>query len=234
MNEAPIEIRDQREQEWFWGSNQFIDHYAEIVGSSAVSVYCVLCRYANNYTQKCWPSMETIAKKSGLKSRKTISAAIEVLEEYNIITVEKKYDDTGKRSNNVYNLNSPKAWKNMSIKVTPGPGLTVEIKGVGKNDTPMKVVSKVEGEVDFAANPWLNKEAWGEWAQHRKEKKVKLTPSAIKKQLKVLFENQSDQYGIIEKSIMNNWQGLFPLKKSYNNNANTIIKAPEGKYDHVS
>lgn len=239
MKEAPIEIRDQREQEWFWGSNQFIDYYAEILGDKCVSVYSVLCRFANNYTQKCWPSMETIAKKSGVKSRKTVSAAIASLEEYNIISIEKNFDDVGKRLNNIYKLNSPKIWKslvdsNPQEKNIEIKGLNVKVGEIGNKKTPVKVVTKVEGEVDFAANPWLDKVAWGEWEQHRKEKKVKLTPSAIKKQLKTLFENQGDQAAIIDKAISNNWQGLFPIRKTYNNNANTIIKAPIGKYDEVS
>lgn len=230
MEKAPIEIRDQREQEWFWGSNQFVDFYAEIVGDGAVAAYTVLCRFANNSTQKCWPSLDTIAKKAGMKSRKTAALAIAALEEYNIISVDRGVNDEGKRTNNVYKLNSPKVWKPVpSLELSHG--VIVE-DGEIKN-VPVKLVKKVEAEVDFTLYPWLDQISWKEWEQHRKEKKVKLTPSAIKKQLKVLFENQNDQAAIIDKSIANNWQGLFPIRRSYNHTS-PIIAASKGKYDEVS
>ena len=56
-------------------------------------------------------------------------------------------------------------------------------------------------------------DAWQEWEQHRKEKKQKLTPLSIKKQLKFLHgRGKSEIIAIIDQSIMNGWTGLFELK----------------------
>lgn len=57
--------------------------------------------------------------------------------------------------------------------------------------------------------------AWKGWITHRKEIKKKLTESSAKKQLNFLMA-QENPVDIIEQSIRNGWQGLFPLKV-YNN-----------------
>jgi hypothetical protein len=57
---------------------------------------------------------------------------------------------------------------------------------------------------------WLDKKSWEEWVQFRKEKKQKLTPSTIKKQLSFLEKNQEHHVEILERSIRNGWTGLFP------------------------
>jgi hypothetical protein len=59
---------------------------------------------------------------------------------------------------------------------------------------------------------WMNKEAWGEWEQHRKEIKEKQTPLAVKKQIVFLEKNKADHVEIINNSIQNGWKGLFELK----------------------
>lgn len=56
--------------------------------------------------------------------------------------------------------------------------------------------------------------AWSEWEQHRKEKRQKLTPMSVKKQLKFLEGRPKEEIiAIIDQSIMNGYQGLFELKK---------------------
>ncbi|MAT57234.1 MAG: hypothetical protein CMF23_04620 [Ignavibacteriae bacterium] len=54
---------------------------------------------------------------------------------------------------------------------------------------------------------------WKEWINYRKELKKPIKETTAKKQLKFLAL-QSEPELIIEKSIMNSWQGLFPLKNS--------------------
>ncbi|WP_345985287.1 hypothetical protein WCX49_11835 [Sulfurimonas sp. HSL-1656] len=59
---------------------------------------------------------------------------------------------------------------------------------------------------------WLDKNAWSEWLQYRKELRKKMTPSTVKQQLSLL-ENFKDRQGeIINTSIRNGWQGLFEPK----------------------
>jgi hypothetical protein len=68
-------------------------------------------------------------------------------------------------------------------------------------------------------NPFTDQElanAWIEWEQHRREKKQKLTPLSVKKQLKFLTgRSKIEIIAIIDQSIMNGWTGLFELKNGY-------------------
>lgn len=73
---------------------------------------------------------------------------------------------------------------------------------------------------------------WAEWEQHRKEKKQKLTPMSVKKQLKFLHGRSSKEIiEIIEQSIRNGWTGLFEIKgngKQQTKPAEHIIGLMEG------
>lgn len=65
------------------------------------------------------------------------------------------------------------------------------------------------------ANNEANRRAWEEWKAYRKEKKKKLTPTTIKKQLAQLeqWHNEGqDILAIINQSIAAGWQGLFEQK----------------------
>jgi len=59
---------------------------------------------------------------------------------------------------------------------------------------------------------WLDVETWNKWVQFRSEIKKKLTPTMIDNQLKFLSDMRQYHIEIINISIMNGWQGLFPLK----------------------
>ena len=59
---------------------------------------------------------------------------------------------------------------------------------------------------------WLNKEIWAEWVQFRKEIRKPLKHTTIKLQLKMLEKNKENHVEILETSIQNGWQGLFPNK----------------------
>jgi len=60
----------------------------------------------------------------------------------------------------------------------------------------------------------VNQEAWDEWVEYRtQEKKKKIGPMAAKKQQKFLSQYPPPvQQEIVDASIMNSWQGLFPPK----------------------
>ena len=67
----------------------------------------------------------------------------------------------------------------------------------------------------------INEDAWDEWVEYRhSEIKKKIGPMAEKKQKKMLMQYPPPvQQKIIDASIMNSWQGLFPEKVT--NNANS-------------
>lgn len=224
MKTTPIEIRDKREQEWCWMNNSFVDFYGELVGVHGVAVYSVLCRHANNDTQQCFPSMDTIGRKAGIRSRKTVSKSIEILEKYHIIEVEKAQGTDGKRLNNIYRLNNPKAWKKVSEKVKQ-----IEDDGLEEfeRDMPEEAHKPVDAVVILPA--WLNPGVWAQWIAFRKEIKKKLTPISIKQQIAFLEMHKSDHVDIIRNSIQNGWQGLFPLKSGKFKDVKKV-EAKEGKY----
>lgn len=59
------------------------------------------------------------------------------------------------------------------------------------------------------------KKAWENWQQHRKEKKIKITPLAAKMQIKQCSEwGEGRAVAAIEHSIRNGYQGIYEEKKS--------------------
>jgi hypothetical protein len=69
------------------------------------------------------------------------------------------------------------------------------------------------GEVIASNENAINMEAWQEWCEYRKAKKKPVSEFAQVKQWKVLaLYNHTTQQAIIDQSIMNDWQGLFPPK----------------------
>ena len=197
-----IEIRDQRQKEWFWVDNEFLNGTAKLVGPVAALVYIALCRHSSNDTQTCFPSMETLAEEVGIKSRNTIAKGIKALERQGIIQIERKRNSvTGHSENNVYYLLSRKYWKTAKQE---------QFSNEKKVETTLPLIKT---EIELPA--WLNKTAWEAWVLYRKEKDrgKKMTPSTIKMQIKFLSEHKHDHIEIIRNSIMKGWTGLFPIKK---------------------
>jgi hypothetical protein len=63
------------------------------------------------------------------------------------------------------------------------------------------------------------REAWGEWAQHRREIKKKLTPLATRRQLAALEDmGEAKAIAAIQHSIANGWQGIFEPQEKKNGN----------------
>lgn len=222
-----VEIRDQRQKEWFWIDNEFVDEYAKKVGPVATLVYLSLSRHADQGTQTAFPSMQTIAEEVGIKSRNTIAKGIKKLQQYGIIDTKEAIDPSnGKRLNNVYTLLSRKFWKKDAQPETPKK-IVVKAKQeklIPDNDPEMAEIA--------SHYPWLNKEAWDEWVTYRKEIRKKLTASTVKRQLKELEQHKEDHVEMIANSIRNGWTGIFPIKKTAQRSSQPVAK--EGKYSHLS
>lgn len=64
-------------------------------------------------------------------------------------------------------------------------------------------------------------DTWNEWVKYRAERKKKLTPTTIKKQIQFLGgRGDPEIIAIINKSITMGWEGLFDLKKDNNGTNN--------------
>ncbi len=81
-----FKVRDTRNGEWFWANKLVLNHpYTQ---PTTKLVYLALAYFANNNTQKSYPSIEKISKLLGL-SRPTVISSIKSLEEYHFIKSKK-------------------------------------------------------------------------------------------------------------------------------------------------
>lgn len=85
-----------------------------------------------------------------------------------------------------------------------------EVKGSEETARARDVESPVEG---------LDTQAWERWLEYRKQIRKPLKPVSIPAAQRELAAFGCDQAAVVEKSIANGWQGLFPLKD--NGNAGT-------------
>lgn len=98
--DAPIKIRDLRNGEWFW-VHKYVWKDKKLKSSDKV-VYGTLAYFANNQSQDCYPSLNTMVKFSGL-SKPTVTASLRRLTECNYIK-KKKDANFHKGKANVYTL----------------------------------------------------------------------------------------------------------------------------------
>jgi len=75
----------------------------ETLKSADKSLYATLCMYADNETAECFPSRETLWRKSGM-SDKTFRNSLRNLEEKGYIKVIPRHSEDGRRLSNLYVL----------------------------------------------------------------------------------------------------------------------------------
>ena len=79
-------------------------------------------------------------------------------------------------------------------------------------------------EIEVPEN--INVTAWDEWVEYRRvEKKKPITKAAAKKQFNLLLRHSLDeQQAIIDNSIQNDYQGLFPVRRGSNVPAKSFVE----------
>lgn len=109
MNE--IVIRDLRHKEKFQIDDEYLNGYAKVCGANATLVYLCLCRHADYYTQKSFPSIEKMSEKLGI-SIASVKRGISSLVEWNIIVKQRtRHPENAKWVNNSYTLLDKTVWK---------------------------------------------------------------------------------------------------------------------------
>lgn len=185
-----------------------------IQNRSELLVLLALADHAND-SGVCFPSIESIAKKSRL-SQRGAQETIQKLKRDGKLEVE---IGKGRNGTNVYRV------------VTGGcSGRTPQID-VGISDghlhpnhkeSPGTVITstnsnKSSGDfVSYPTNLYTEefRKAWEEWHKYRKERRAPLTPMSTRKQLNMLSSiGVSAAIECINRSITNGWTGLFPPKK---------------------
>lgn len=79
---------------------------------------------------------------------------------------------------------------------------------------PQKTIPKAR---EHAPVPGLDPEVWSMWFEYRKEIKKPIREPSIEKAQKKLASFGSDQRAVVENSIAEGYQGLFPLKNNQRN-----------------
>ena len=83
-----MEARTIKDGNFHWANNAILDGYGRLLGPDALAVYYALCRFANNRTQRCWPSQSTIANRTGM-TRRTVRKALRKLEGFCLVEIER-------------------------------------------------------------------------------------------------------------------------------------------------
>lgn len=91
-------VRDTRQRDWGWFNYSLLDTYGPLIKADGIAVYVALVRHADNATQTCHPSYETLAGETGL-SRRQVMRVIERLATVGLLRVTPQSTTTteGKR-----------------------------------------------------------------------------------------------------------------------------------------
>lgn len=190
----------------------------------------MLANYASNQSGDCYPSINTLCDDTGM-SKSSVIRALQALEGAGLMIVNRRSVE-GINLPNFYRLNLAMG----SVSLTPGvsdseggsvtltPGLCHHDTRGGVTLTPKPIIEPIiepiKNQTRFRADlvclpDFVDREAWAEWAEFRKQKRSPLTELSVKQQLKALTEWAAagmDPASIIRQSIRNGWTGLFPEK----------------------
>src|SRR5215213_538994 len=100
--DGPFTVRDRRRKGFFTIDNVLLDWFGALLGPYGLAVYMALARFANQ-EGTCWPSLATIAKKTGM-SRPQVIREIAKLKELGLIAVAHQLGKKGEHTSNLYLL----------------------------------------------------------------------------------------------------------------------------------
>lgn len=191
----------------------------------------VLLSLADNANDagECYPSLTSVAKRCEISKRTAIRAIQSLAEKGHLTQISRP------GRNSTYHIHP-----NTSDNVTPVSqshqctGVTsVTESPTGDNVTPLPLPYKPSpsenrhkpsarrsgGRVADPKNPPdepppsnLNVEAWHRWEQYRRQIRKPIHPASWLSAQRKLAAFGTDQEPVVEQSIANGWQGLFPLK----------------------
>jgi hypothetical protein len=173
-------------------------------------------RIGNNGTT--WPSVNRLAKDVGV-SRDTVIRSIKQLSQKGLISVDKTFG-----TSNSYQLQNATGSKLQLVANCDGGSSKMQLGPVAKCDSNQTKITRPNNQTKRKSEVSLPAKltsiggfevAWDEWLTYRRERKLTVTPTCLKKQLAML-EKQPDPIAVINKSVESGWQGLFPIKGDSN------------------
>jgi len=130
----PDTVRDQRQHGWSWFDDKIIQRCGQELGPVGIAVYMALCTFANNNTQTCHPSQQTLAEMLGV-TRPTVRKYLRKLRDLGWLEWKVRHTDEGARTSNLYVLLPPpmETKQGMGNEIYPGvvketyPGIVNEV-----------------------------------------------------------------------------------------------------------
>lgn len=95
---------------------------------------------------------------------------------------------------------------------------------------------KMNMETEIKLPDWVDLNVWCDFTTYRKQIKKPMTLRAkelLISKLEGMKENGDNPNEVLEQSIMNGWQGIFPLKKDARKKTIDPDKYIKGKYGHM-
>jgi len=191
----------------------------------------VLIKLADNANDRgeCWPSYQHIADQCEI-SRRSVMMHVDKLCEMSLVKKEYRPGPKGNTSN-LYIILLGGAGDSLGVVNQIHQGSAVDSPPPGAGDSPRTshslepvnepnaVAKKTATEIEYLLPDDLNHEAWMEWVNFRKavgfksyKKNAMGMGKVIANLIKLSGGNKAIQMGIVQQSIANQYQGLFPLK----------------------
>ncbi len=168
---------------------------------------------------RCYPSIMTLAEKCGMVDR-SVRRSIERLEGIGRLRREMRsgrstvYHITPDTESPLTQSQSCQKVTPDSLSVTPDTESPPEKKKTSSLEPSLKrQLRKRALTSDEPPPPNLNVEAWHRWVEYRKQIRKPIQPASTLAAQRKLAAFGPDQSAVVEQSIADGYQGLFPLKR---------------------
>jgi hypothetical protein len=184
-------------------------------------LYCLLKASHSDREQLVGDELVNIKTGQLVTGRKAISKATK-LSEQNVRTALNRLEKLGIltiKPTNKYSIVTVVAWDlhQQTNQQTTSSQPTSNQQVTTNNN--YNNVNNSNNKKEIVIPDGINIDSWNEWIEARKANKKKVSEAAAKKQFKLLLKyTEEEQKLIIDKSIQNDYQGLFDLKENGNGN----------------
>jgi len=170
---------------------------------------------------RCFPAMRTLTEKCGMDDR-TVQRSLKRLQEGGFLDRQMRdgrstlYTVTPEPPSNRHPrlIDTPVSLTPTPVSLTPPEKKkTSSLEPSPNRQSPSRQARKPKPEVPDEPLPSnLNVEAWHRWEQYRKQIRKPIQPPSTGAAQRKLAAFGPDQSAVVEQSIANGWQGLFPVK----------------------
>lgn len=138
-------LQDERRRGFYMIDNDIIDKYGAEIGVYGIAVYSFIARYASGKNDSAFPSYQTIADKLGISRPKAVTT-INKLVDLGLIKKEKRTDDAGDSTSNLYTLvdmgggkpHLPPSKQGLPPSTSDLPGVVNDVNQGSKQGLPYK------------------------------------------------------------------------------------------------